>query len=428
MDLKILAISLIYLFHVSASKHEKYTGYTLYNVEILSQEDNEYIKGLGDLLELDVWQFGSPLAARDATIMVPPHNHDLFTKALIDRGLKYSVKEADVVRALSSFESDCSRWSKGRNNVQQPFTYYARLAEINAYMERLAQQYPNIVTLVNAGLSTEGRPINYLKISNSNFEDPTKPIYFFDTTMHAREWVTTPVALYAVHKLVENLEEADRDLLENIDWIILPVLNPDGYEFSHTDDRMWRKNRSLNATLSECYGVDLNRNFDIFFGDMNASKDPCSGAYHGSGPFSEIESRHLRDILHTYLDRIQTYVNIHSFGNYVLYGFDNATLPVNVAQIHHVGALMGAHIDSLKLPVAYHYAVGNSKFVLYPASGTSQDYAQNLGVPFSLTLELPDFRYGFLVPPEYIPQINRETWAGIAASARASVLFYRNRI
>jgi hypothetical protein len=30
----------------------------------------------------------------------------------------------------------------------------------------------------------------------------------------------------------------------NVDWYIMPLLNPDGYEFSHTDDRMWRKNRA----------------------------------------------------------------------------------------------------------------------------------------------------------------------------------------
>jgi hypothetical protein len=33
------------------------------------------------------------------------------------------------------------------------------------------------------------------------------------------------------------------DLL-NVDWYIIPLLNPDGYEFSHDHDRMWRKNRA----------------------------------------------------------------------------------------------------------------------------------------------------------------------------------------
>jgi carboxypeptidase A2 len=55
-----------------------------------------------------------------------------------------------------------------------------------------------------------------------------------DAMMHAREWVTTPVTLYSIHRLVEDLVDEDRDLLHNIDWIILPIVNPDGYEYSHT--------------------------------------------------------------------------------------------------------------------------------------------------------------------------------------------------
>lgn len=53
--------------------------------------------------------------------------------------------------------------------------------------------------------------------------------------MHAREWVTTPVTLYSIHRLVENLRTEDTDLLADIDWIILPLVNPDGYEYTHTD-------------------------------------------------------------------------------------------------------------------------------------------------------------------------------------------------
>lgn len=52
--------------------------------------------------------------------------------------------------------------------------------------------------------------------------------------MHAREWITIPPALYSIHRLVEDLREQDRDLLEEIDWIVMPLVNPDGYEYTHT--------------------------------------------------------------------------------------------------------------------------------------------------------------------------------------------------
>lgn len=63
-----------------------------------------------------------------------------------------------------------------------------------------------------------------------------------EAMIHAREWVTTPVALYSVHRLVEDLRSEDRDLLEDVDWIILPLVNPDGYEYSHTHVRTSRHN------------------------------------------------------------------------------------------------------------------------------------------------------------------------------------------
>lgn len=38
----------------------------------------------------------------------------------------------------------------------------------------------------------------------------------------------------------------------------LPVVNPDGYEYTHVKDRLWRKNRKPTR---QCTGTDLNRNF-----------------------------------------------------------------------------------------------------------------------------------------------------------------------
>jgi hypothetical protein len=47
-------------------------------------------------------------------------------------------------------------------------------------------------------------------------------------------------------------------------YYIMPILNPDGYEFSRTPGhRLWRKNRSSPPPGSDCYGIDLNRNYDV---------------------------------------------------------------------------------------------------------------------------------------------------------------------
>lgn len=76
--------------------------------------------------------------------------------------------------------------------------------------------------------------------------------------MHAREWVSQATVVYFLHRLIED-PQASAELLNNLDWIIIPNLNPDGYSWSYTQNRMWRQNRHrINET---CIGVDLNRNW-----------------------------------------------------------------------------------------------------------------------------------------------------------------------
>lgn len=142
-------------------------------------------------------------------------------------------------------------------------------------------------------------------------------------------------------------------------------------------ERLWRTTRSINLNVSTtCVGVDANRNFDVSFNTVGVSANPCANTYPGAEPFSEPETGYIRDILFEYLERIQIYMNIHSHGNWVLYGFGNNTLPANAVQLHHVGATMGAVMDAVKLPEASYYVVGNSAMTLYATSGSAQDYAQ----------------------------------------------------
>ncbi|XP_041972217.1 carboxypeptidase B-like [Aricia agestis] len=403
------------------------TKYSVHGIKLLTNEDQALLHSLEADLDLDVWQHGSP-GLRDAMVMVSPQNRLQFFDELDKNGVTHYIHLSDVTTAFEEYDSELIQWKLSRRNKMVPFDDFPRYAEVDEYIERVAREYPDIVTLVTAGPSYEGRPIKYLKISTSNFNDTSKPVYYLDAMIHAREWVTTPVALYTIHRLVEDLREEDRDLLEDIDWIVMPIVNPDGYEYTHTDQRLWRRTRSFRPEVSStCYGIDANRNFDVNHNTIGISSNPCSDIYPGVEPFSEVETGYVRDILHDNLDRLQLYMNIHSFGNWVLYGFGDASLPSNVAQIHHVGAAMGAAMDAKKLPQAPYYLVGNSNFLLYGTSGSAQDYGQKIGVPFSYTLELPGYGFDFRVPPQFIGQINEETWSGIAASARLARQYYRAR-
>merc|ERR1712183_857860 len=124
--------------------------------------------------------------------------------------------------------------------------------------------------------------------------------------IHAREWISPATATYIMRELAENKNNAD--LIDFFDFYILPVANPDGYEYSFTSNRLWRKNRAKNRgvaslLLSLCDGVDLNRNFGYHWSDasplaiQSSSQLSCAETYAGPGPFSEPESQNIRDFV-----------------------------------------------------------------------------------------------------------------------------------
>lgn len=138
-----------------------------------------------------------------------------------------------------------------------------------------------------------------------------------------REWISPATVTYIINDFVENWEDQP-DYIKNMDWYFMPVQNPDGYEYSHTRDRYWRKNRRRIGFF--CNGVDLNRNYGHMWGGKGTSKRPCSEVYAGTGPFSEPETKAVRDFFMNSTSKFQGSLSFHSYGQYILYpwGFDSS--------------------------------------------------------------------------------------------------------
>ncbi|KAF4531693.1 hypothetical protein B566_EDAN016621 [Ephemera danica] len=80
---------------------------------------------------------------------------------------------------------------------------------------------------------------------------PGKNGIFFDSVIHAREWIGPSTVMYAINELTENLA-ANQAMLDNTDFYFLL-------------DRFWGITRSPNNG-SICIGTDGNRNFDNHWG------------------------------------------------------------------------------------------------------------------------------------------------------------------
>jgi carboxypeptidase A2 len=122
-------------------------------------------------------------------------------------------------------------------------------------------------------------------------------------------------------------------LLDEIDFVILPVVNPDGYAYTQKD-RMWRKTRSKSST---CIGTDGNRNFDFQWGELGASANPCHDTYRGVKAFSEVETQILRDAVLELKENCKFYLSLHSYGNMMLYPWGwTSELPDTWKEIHEI--------------------------------------------------------------------------------------------
>ena len=214
----------------------------------------------------------------------------------------------------------------------QFFSKFRRLHEIHNFLKFLEMKYPHLVSIETIGKSFENRDINVIRItSNVNRnQGSSKPIFLMDGGLHSREWLSPATVLVVAYTLASQYSRNNdvKRMLDSWDIRIVPVANPDGYEYTHTTDRLWRKTRSSNGN-SVCRGVDPNRNFDFKWMVKGASSNPCSHIYAGVKPFSEPEVRSLASYMMQYKNDIKIYIAVHSYSQLWLspWGYANEVPP-----------------------------------------------------------------------------------------------------
>ena len=191
----------------------------------------------------DIWNVGrGPPIGQHADIMISPQNMDTVVNELKKRGMEYSTMIKDV-QTLIDLENQGTKTLENRN-TDHPMTWteYHSQNDMEAYMEYLVETYPEMVSIEDIGESYEGRTMRVLKICKGG-ACGKKPTMWIDGGIHAREWISPAVATYHMRELVENGDKYPSEIVDQLDWYILPVHNPDGYEYSRVRDRFWRKSR-----------------------------------------------------------------------------------------------------------------------------------------------------------------------------------------
>uniref|UniRef100_A0A158PB88 ShKT domain-containing protein n=1 Tax=Angiostrongylus cantonensis TaxID=6313 RepID=A0A158PB88_ANGCA len=312
---------------------------------------------------------------------------------------------------------------------------YHSFADVINYLNALALTYPEKVSVQPIGTTHEGRQIPLIKITNKRLAGLKKGIWI-DGGIHAREWISPATVLYFIHMLVTQYDKDPQvqEFVDNIEWYIVPLLNPDGYEYSRSSSnpeiRLWRKNRSPPKCIQQstglftvprtvcCQGVDLNRNFDWFFGQVGSSTDPCSEIYQGAYAFSEPEAASVRDFLQRHA--VHAFLTFHSYSQILMYPFGHQirTYSSDFNDLRSTALSASSHLQRM---FGTTYKVGTGADTLYPASGGSEDWAKGRAhVKYSYLFELrPEEQVwdGFLLSENQIMPTARETWEAVKVIA-----------
>ncbi|UCE75342.1 MAG: hypothetical protein JSV56_06490 [Methanomassiliicoccales archaeon] len=187
----------------------------------------------------------------------------------------------------------------------------------------------SIVKVHNLTTTFEGRTLWAVKISDDpKNDDPTEPDVLITGGQKANSLVSVEIAMYLLNYLTNNYgtDNTVTEIVDNREIWILPMLNPDGHEYVENDTMNWEKNRVDNQDST--FGVNLDRNYGFNWGtDEHTSDNPPSQYYHGNSPFSEQETKAVRNLVESH-DFVFS-LSFSSYGEFITYpwGYTNSSTP-----------------------------------------------------------------------------------------------------
>nr|XP_054588720.1 carboxypeptidase A1 isoform X3 [Nothobranchius furzeri]XP_054588721.1 carboxypeptidase A1 isoform X3 [Nothobranchius furzeri] len=247
---------------------EVFNGHQVLRIVAKDGAQLSLIKHLEDRtdFELDFWRRATYVSS-PVDVRVPSHSLHFVKSYLEKLDIHYSIMIEDLQVLLNKEQEEihsAARAAQLKDTDSFDYSNYHTLTEIYTFQDMLVAENPNLVSKIVIGQSSEGRPLNVLKFSTGG---TNRPAVWIDTGIHSREWVTQASGIWFAKKIVKDYrrDPTVTAVLNNMDIFLEIVVNPDGYHYTHTNDRMWRKNRKLLSN-SRCVGIDLNRNWDAGFG------------------------------------------------------------------------------------------------------------------------------------------------------------------
>lgn len=287
-------------------------------------------------------------------------------KARIENQNRSASTTNTLISNVTQYEGPEEIDWKTPENFEIPSTFGGCLTytEMLAELDEMRVKYPNLISVrKDASLEEDGsgtplvthgnnftnggqydtwlgQTIYYVRIGTDptdpsfdpNNDQPNKPESFYSGMTHSREVTSMMNLIYYMWYVLENYEtDPDvKSLVDNHEMYFIPVANPDGLlwneQIEPSGGGLQRKNLNpaANTGDNDLRGVDINRNYDYFWGDFaqypGSSGTTSSNVYRGTAAMSEPESRITEAFVENH--NVQTAVNHHAFSNLIPHAYN----------------------------------------------------------------------------------------------------------
>ncbi|KAL2262804.1 hypothetical protein VTK26DRAFT_9443 [Humicola hyalothermophila] len=425
---------------LGASLQSRYRNDIVIRFNVSNSDEEAALASAAQQMFLDVWAFTPEyvdvrLDKDDVSALL----------TLLPRSLQPSVLIPDVAAAvwatypsttvekisLDSGKTDVAQTRTSLDGMENIFFRdYQTLSVITSWMRLLEAMFPTIAQVINIGDSYEGRHVYGMRVGaqdDRKTKEQRKTI-LVTGGLHGREWISTSTVNYLVWSVITSYDKDPMitKLLRHFDLVFVPVLNPDGYEYTWETDRLWRKSRQ-QTKMRFCRGFDLDHAFGYGWDAAKHKTDPCSESYGGDRPFQAVEASILakwakNETVHGV--KFEAFLDLHSYAQQVLfpYAYTCSIDPPNRENLEELAvglakALRLSRGETYTVMSACEGAVASSAREneasprVESGGGSAIDwFYHEVKARYSYQIKLRDTgSYGFLLPSEHIVPTGEET-------------------
>ena len=275
----------------------------------------------------------------------------VYDKGIIYIGSQNTSAKSDITGASETDSNDYvyTHYPVWAQYVVHPYKAYS-YSDMLGDAEKLAYMYPDLIKLSSIGKSVEGRNLLLMEFGRG------KRKVFVCGTHHAREYIATTYLMYAIDRYSyayrTNTPYAGysaKDILDEITFCIVPMVNPDGVNLVQNGLYSTPYAPSLSqmgiydgakygysSWKANIHGVDVNWNYDKDWSAERNKNGRGSTGFNGDYPASEPETVAVSN----YVDSMpfDAYFSFHTQGQ-VYYWCDSKSKPMHLQDV--VGRVTG---------------------------------------------------------------------------------------